>query len=59
MQEGSNIQDAYPAVALAGFTNSELHEYFDTYRDLPCGELPEDKKQEIVYICGRSPGLLM
>lgn len=59
MQEGSNIQDAYPAVALAGFTNSELHEYFYTYRDLPCGELPEDKKQEIVYICGRSPGLLM
>ena len=59
MQEGSNFEDAYPPLALKGFSNEELDQYFATYRDLPTGELPEIDRQQILFLCGRSPGLLM
>ncbi len=59
MQEGSNFESAYPPYILKGFTDQELQEYFDTYRELPCGLLPEDAQKQVLYLCGRSPGLLM
>ena len=59
MQEGSNFEDAFPPLALKGFHDAELAAYFDTYQDLPCGALPEDVQKQILYLCGRSPGLLM
>ena len=59
MQEGSNFQDAFPALALKGFSNEELEEYFNFYRDMPCGLLEEKERQQILCLCGRSPGLLM
>ena len=59
MQEGSNFQDAFPALALKGFSNEELEEYFNFYRDMPCGSLGEKERQQILCLCGRSPGLLM
>ena len=59
MQEGSNFEDAFPPLALMGFNDKELAAYFDTYRELPCGLLPEEAQKQILYLCGRSPGLLM
>lgn len=59
MQEGSNFLDAFPAEALRGFNNDELEEYFSTYKELPTGELSESTRQQIICLCGRSPGLLM
>lgn len=59
MQEGSNFEDAFPPLALKGFNDTELVKYFDTYKQLPCGELSEDVQKQILYLCGRSPGLLM
>lgn len=59
MQEGSNFEDAFPPLALKGFSDAELSVYFDTYRALPCGLPAEDVQKQILYLCGRSPGLLM
>ena len=59
MQEGSNFEDAYPPLPLKGFANRDLEAYFDTYRSLPCGYPTEDAKKQILYLCGRSPELLM
>lgn len=59
MQEGSNFEDAFPPLALRGFNDQELKEYFDTYQNLPCGLPSEEAKKQILYLCGRSPGLLM
>ena len=59
MQEGSNFEDAYPPFPLKGFNDVELENYFETYDNLPCGLLSEDAQKEILYLCGRSPGLLM
>lgn len=59
MQEGSNFEDAFPPLALKGFSDTELECYFDTYAQLHCGPLSEESKKEILYLCGRSPGLLM
>lgn len=59
MQEGSNFEDAFPPLALKGFSDQELNTYFDTYQQLPCGLLSEENKKQILYLCGRSPGLLM
>lgn len=59
MQEGSNFEDAYPPLPLKGFNDMELAAYFDTYEQLPCGLLPKDVQKQILYLCGRSPGLLM
>ena len=47
MQGGSNFQDAFPALALKGFSNEELEEYFNFYRDMPCGLLEEKERQQI------------
>lgn len=59
MQEGSNFEDGFPPLVLKGFNVGELDEYFRTYEQLPCGPLPEEARKEILYLCGRSPGLLM
>lgn len=59
MQEGSNFEDAFPPLALKGFSGEELDAYFSTYDQLPCGLLSEESKKQILYLCGRSPGLLM
>lgn len=59
MQEGSNFEDAYPPLPLKGFNDMDLAAYFDTYAQLPCSLLPKDVQKQILYLCGRSPGLLM
>lgn len=59
MMDGSNFEDAYKPITLKGFNDQEIEEYFRTYEDLPCGTLNESTKKEILYLCGRSPGLLM
>lgn len=59
MQEGSNFEDAFPPLSLKGFNNEELRRYFTTYETLSCGILSEDVQKQILYLCGRSPGLLM
>lgn len=59
MQEGSNFEDAFPPLALKGFSDTELATYFDTYAQLPCGLLSKEVQKQILYLCGRSPGLLM
>lgn len=59
MQEGSNFEDAFPPLPLKGFNDAELTDYFATYEALPCGLLSEEVQKQILYLCGRSPGLLM
>lgn len=59
MQDGSIFEDAYPPFVLKGFNDAELKAYFDTYGQLPCGLLPKEAEKQILYLCGRSPGLLM
>lgn len=59
MQEGSNFEDAFPPLPLKGFNDAELATYFMTYENLSCGLLSEDVQKQILYLCGRSPGLLM
>ena len=59
MQEGSNFEDAFPPLPLKGFNDKEIEEYFASYAYLPCGLLPDDMQKQILYLCGRSPGLLM
>ena len=59
VRQGSNFEDAFPPLILNGFTNDDIDEYFKTYKNLPCGELPEEVRTKILYLCGRSPGLLM
>ena len=59
MQAGSDFEDAFPPLPLRGFSNKELDLYFDTYKDLDCGLLSQEIRQQILYLCGRSPGLLM
>ena len=59
MQEGSDFEAAFPPLPLKGFNDAELEQYFMTYKSLPCGLLSEDVQKQILYLCGRSPGLLM
>lgn len=59
MQEGSDFEAAFPPLPIKGFTDEELSEYFMSYETLPCGILSEDVQKQILYLCGRSPGLLM
>ncbi len=59
MQEGSNFEDAFPPFTLKGFNDEEIASYFASYESLPCGLLSEDVQKQILYLCGRSPGLLM
>ena len=59
MQEGSNFEDAFPPLALKGFNDQDLEVYFSSYQELPCGLLSEEAQRQILYLCGRSPGLLM
>ena len=58
MQEGSNFEDAYPPLTLKGFTTQELQEYFQSFQSFPTGVPPKEVQQQILYLCGRSPGLL-
>ena len=59
MQEGSNFEDAFPPLPLKGFNDEELSYYFATYEQLHSGILTKDVQKQILYLCGRSPGLLM
>lgn len=59
MQEGSNFEDAFPPLPLKGFNDEELASYFASYQNLPCGLLSENVQKQVLYLCGRSPGLLM
>ncbi|MDO4345169.1 MAG: ATP-binding protein [Eubacteriales bacterium] len=60
MQEGSDLEAAYPPQPLRGFSNEEMEEYFSMYeKELGMEPLPEHIRQEIVCLCGRNPGLLM
>lgn len=59
MQEGSYFEDAFPPIVLKGFNDKELEEYFNSYAELDCGVPEKEAQEEILYLCGRSPGLLM
>lgn len=59
MQDGSNYEDAFPPLSLKGFNDADLACYFSTYESLPCGLLDSGIQKQILYLCGRSPGLLM
>ena len=59
MADGSSFGDAYKSKVVSGFTNRELEEYFATYQPLPCGVPDAEKRQQILYLCGRHPALLM
>lgn len=59
MADGSSFGDAYKSKVVSGFTNRELEEYFATYQLLPCGVPDAEKRQQILYLCGRHPALLM
>lgn len=60
MADGSDFEAAFPpAIILRGFQEREMDAYFASYRELPCGELTEEQKQQVYYFCGRHPGLLM
>lgn len=58
---GSNFDDAYPAgdTILRGFNEKEMEEYYQSYRELPCGELSERTREEIDFFIGKHPGMLM
>lgn len=61
MESGSNFDDAYPAdeTVLRGFDEREMAEYYQSFSELPCGELSEKIKKEISFYVGGHPGLLM
>lgn len=59
MAKGSHLADAYEDILLQGFNNSEMQRYFDSYADLECGVLNDDSKRDVIYYCGRNPGLLV
>lgn len=54
MDVGSSFASAFPAIKIRGFSDDELNEYFNLYE-----ELSEEDKNNILYFCGRSPGMLM
>ena len=58
MHEGSDFKSAFETHTLKGFSNKDLNEYYDSYTDLGI-TLTDEQKREIIYICGRHPGLLM
>lgn len=60
----ADLSMAFDKQLLSGFTNDELEEYFEIYADgrytYNLGRLLTDiEKQDIIYYCGRHPGLLM
>lgn len=59
MEDGSNFEDAYPPHALRGFNNQELDEYFKSFEGFACSVPTQKMRQQILYLCGRHPGLLM
>ena len=56
---GSHLADAYHTRVLRGFTNAEMDEYFQSFRELPCGIPDLEMIRDIIYYCGRNPGLLI
>lgn len=46
-------------IYLGGFSNEELEEFFESFRELPCGVPPQSVRMNLLYLCGRSPKLLM
>lgn len=59
MAEGSSFESAFPPHPLAGFSNRELEDYFNSYAELPCGIPNNEQYHQILYRCGRHPALLM
>ena len=59
MENGSTLASGYPTILLKGFNNEELEEYFASYSAFKCGMPDEDARRQILYYCGRNPGLLM
>lgn len=59
MAGGSHLADAYHTRVLRGFTNAEMDEYFRSFEGLPCGMPDTEMVQDIIYYCGRNPGLLI
>lgn len=55
MKKGSNLEDAYPAITLRGFTDYDMEEYYSLYGE----QLDKEGRESIEYFCGRSPALLM
>ena len=58
-REGASGQVRAAPIYLGGFTNAELGHYFASYRELPCGLPSRETQLRILYLCGRSPELLM
>jgi len=57
--KGSVFEAAFPPTVLHNFTNVEMEEYFQSFKELPCG-VPDDVLQrDIMKYCGRFPQLLM
>lgn len=56
MAGGSSLESAYDehGKTLGGFDDSQMNEYFSKYSI----RLELDQKRDIVYYCGRNPGLL-
>ena len=54
MKKGSDFNAAFQAYILPGFTDAELDEFWGTYEN----ELDAEVKKDIMYVCGRHPGLL-
>ena len=59
MEDGSNFEDAYPVFPLTGFNNKELDIYFDSFHEFDDNDVSDTHKKQILYLCGRHPGLLM
>lgn len=58
MAGGSHLADAYDTYVLRGFSNIEMDEYFRSFEGLPCGMPDTEMVRDIIYYCGRNPGLL-
>lgn len=64
MDNNSDLAGAFENMVLQGFTNEELRLYKEMYRDESImgnlgRELTEEELSDVIYYCGRHPGLLM
>lgn len=58
MSDGSDFEAGFPPITLRGFTDENMEAYFDSYSQLPCGKLDDRRRRDVIYFCGRHPGLL-
>lgn len=58
MAPGSTFVAGFDLLLLRGFNSQGLAEYWDSFRQLRCGEPTPEVKETILYFCGRCPGLL-